>query len=325
MQRCKEIEFDAVADGGKVLAYAISEHVEFAGVHSGDATIVFPAQKIYLATMKRLKSIAGKIAEALNITGPFNIQFLAKDNFVKVIECNLRASRSFPFVSKVSKVNMIELATQAMLGGHPESVHKDDFDFDYVGVKASQFSFARLLRADPVLGVDMASTGEAGCMGDDFNDALLKAVESVGYPVPDGPVLISSGDALQKADLLDACQQLAAHGYEIYATGGTMRHLEDNGVPAKRALWPGEEGDCQDCDTALDLIRSRKVRMVINIPKNYSATELSNGYKIRRAAVDFNVPLFTNARLATAFVKAFCNMSMDDISIKSSEEFKLNT
>ena len=327
MQRCKEIEFDAVADGGKILAYAISEHVEFAGVHSGDATIVFPAQKIYLATMKRLKSIAGKIADALHITGPFNIQFLAKDNFVKVIECNLRASRSFPFVSKVSKINMIELATQAMLGGHPKPVHKDDFDFDYVGVKASQFSFARLLRADPVLGVDMASTGEAGCMGDDFNDALLKAVESVGYPVPDGPVLISSGDALQKADLLDACRQLAAHGYTIYATGGTLRHLEDNGVPAKRALWPGEESESPDFeyDSALDLIHNRTVKMVINIPKNFSATELENGYKIRRAAVDFNVPLFTNARLATAFVKAFCNMSMEDISIKTSAEFKLNT
>ncbi|MBR5735948.1 MAG: carbamoyl-phosphate synthase (glutamine-hydrolyzing) large subunit [Bacteroidales bacterium] len=327
MQRCKEIEFDAVADGGKILAYAISEHVEFAGVHSGDATIVFPAQKIYLATMKRLKSIAGKIADALHITGPFNIQFLAKDNFVKVIECNLRASRSFPFVSKVSKINMIELATQAMLGEHPKPVHKDDFDFDYVGVKASQFSFARLLRADPVLGVDMASTGEAGCMGDDFNDALLKAVESVGYPVPDGPVLISSGDAFQKADLLDACRQLAAHGYTIYATRGTQRHLEDNGVPAKRALWPGEESESPDFeyDSALELIQSRTVKMVINIPKNFSATELENGYKIRRAAVDFNVPLFTNARLATAFVKAFCNMSMDDISIKTSAEFKLNT
>ena len=327
MQRCKEIEFDAVADGGRILAYAISEHVEFAGVHSGDATIVFPAQKIYLATMKRLKAIAGKIAAALHITGPFNIQFLAKDNFVKVIECNLRASRSFPFVSKVSKVNMIELATQAMLGEHPKPVHKDDFDFDYVGVKASQFSFARLLRADPVLGVDMASTGEAGCMGDDLNDALLKAVESVGYPVPDGPVLISSGDALQKADLLEACRLLAAKGYTIYATKGTQRHLEENGVPALRALWPDEDGESLDFqyEAALDLIRERKVKMVINIPKNYSAAELTNGYKIRRAAVDFNVPLFTNARLATAFVKAFCNMSMDDISIKASDEFKLNT
>jgi carbamoyl-phosphate synthase large subunit len=241
MQRCKEIEFDAVADGGKILAYAISEHVEFAGVHSGDATIVFPAQKIYLATMRKLKSVAGKIADALNITGPFNIQFLAKENFVKVIECNLRASRSFPFVSKVSKVNMIELATQAMLGAHPKPVHKDDFDFDYVGVKASQFSFARLLRADPVLGVDMASTGEAGCMGEDFNDALLKAMESVGYPVPTGAVLISSGDALQKADLLDACRQLVANGYEIYATAGSHRYLEDNGVTSTRALWPDEE------------------------------------------------------------------------------------
>ena len=327
MQRCKEIEFDAVADGGKILAYAISEHVEFAGVHSGDATIVFPAQKIYLATMRRLKSTAGKIAEALHITGPFNIQFLAKENFVKVIECNLRASRSFPFVSKVSKVNMIELATQAMLGEHPKPVHKDDFDFDYVGVKASQFSFARLLRADPVLGVDMASTGEAGCMGEDFNDALLKAMESVGYPVPTGAVLISSGDALQKADLLEACRQLVANGYKIYATAGSYRYLEDNGVAATRALWPDEEKDGaqSSCEAALDLIRSRAVKMVINIPKNYTATELGNGYKIRRAAVDFNVPLITNARLATAFVRAFCQMSDDDISIKASSEFKLNT
>jgi carbamoyl-phosphate synthase large subunit len=327
MQRCKEIEFDAVADRGKILAYAISEHVEFAGVHSGDATIVFPAQKIYLATMRRLKSTAGKIADALHITGPFNIQFLAKENFVKVIECNLRASRSFPFVSKVSKVNMIELATQAMLGEHPKPVHKDDFDFDYVGVKASQFSFARLLRADPVLGVDMASTGEAGCMGEDFNDALLKAMESVGYPVPTGAVLISSGDALQKADLLEACRQLVANGYKIYATAGSYRYLEDNGVAATRALWPDEEKDGAQsgCEAALDLIRSRAVKMVINIPKNYTATELGNGYKIRRAAVDFNVPLITNARLATAFVRAFCQMSDDDISIKASSEFKLNT
>ena len=325
MQRCKEIEFDAVADDGNILAYAISEHIEFAGVHSGDATIVYPAQKIYVKTMRDIKSVARKIAAALHITGPFNIQFLAKENFVKVIECNLRASRSFPFVSKVSKINLIELATKAMMGEHPEPVSKDEFDFDYVGIKASQFSFTRLLQADPVLGVDMASTGEVGCLGDNFDDALLKSIVSVGYPVPQKGILISSGDALQKASLLDACRMLAAKGYKIYATGGTQRYLAENGVYAIRAVWPSEyEQDhslAEKFDTALDLLEARKVDLVINIPKNYTHVELTNGYRIRRAAVDFNIPLITNARLATAFVRAFCSMVMDDLTIKTAKEF----
>ncbi|MCF0178135.1 MAG: ATP-grasp domain-containing protein, partial [Bacteroidales bacterium] len=328
MQRCKEIEFDAVADEGRILAYAISEHVEFAGVHSGDATIVYPAQKIYVETMRNLKRVAKKIAAALQITGPFNIQFLAKDNFVKVIECNLRASRSFPFVSKVSKVNLIELATRAMMGEHPDVVSKDEFDFNYVGVKASQFSFTRLLQADPVLGVDMASTGEVGCLGDTLDDALMKSILSVGYPIPKKAILISSGDALQKADLLGACHRLARHGYQIYATGGTMRFLSENGVNASLALWPNESEEnmqraTEGTPTALSLIESKSVDLVINIPKNYTPQELGNGYIIRRAAVDLNVPLITNARLATAFVRAFCSLSETDLTIKSADEFNL--
>ncbi len=325
MQRCKEIEFDAVADGGNILAYAISEHVEYAGVHSGDATIVYPAQKIYVETMRVIKRVARKIAAALDITGPFNIQFLAKDNFVKVIECNLRASRSFPFVSKVSKINLIELATKAMMGEHPAPVSKDVFDFDYVGVKASQFSFTRLLQADPVLGVDMASTGEVGCLGVNFDDALLKSILSVGYPIPQKGILISSGDALQKASLLGACRLLATKGYKIYATGGTHRYLAENDVPSLRALWPSEVQQdpslAERYDVALDLLENKAVDLVINIPKNYTAVELDNGYRIRRAAVDFNIPLITNARLATAFVRAFCVMGMDEISIKPADEF----
>ncbi|MBR5034349.1 MAG: carbamoyl-phosphate synthase (glutamine-hydrolyzing) large subunit [Bacteroidales bacterium] len=327
MQRCKEIEFDAVADGGNILAYAISEHIEFAGVHSGDATIVYPAQKIYVKTMRDIKSVARKIAAALHITGPFNIQFLAKENFVKVIECNLRASRSFPFVSKVSKINLIELATRAMMGEHPAPVSKDEFDFDYVGIKASQFSFTRLLQADPVLGVDMASTGEVGCLGDDFDDALLKSIVSVGYPVPNKAILISSGDAQQKASMLDACHLLFDKGYKLYATGGTQRFLQENGIDAARAVWPSEyEQDpslADKFDTALDLLENKKVDLVINIPKNYTRVELTNGYRIRRAAVDFNIPLITNARLATAFARAFCSMTMDDLSIKTADEFSL--
>ncbi|MBQ1168455.1 MAG: ATP-grasp domain-containing protein, partial [Bacteroidales bacterium] len=326
MQRCKEIEFDAVADGGNILAYAISEHIEFAGVHSGDATIVYPAQKIYVKTMRDIKSVARKIAAALNITGPFNIQFLAKENFVKVIECNLRASRSFPFVSKVSKINLIELATRAMMGEHPAPVSKDEFDFDYVGIKASQFSFTRLLQADPVLGVDMASTGEVGCLGDNFDDALLKSIVSVGYPVPQKGILISSGDALQKASMLDACQLLASKGYKLYATGGTQKYLAENGIEATRAVWPSEaEQDpslAVKFDLALDLLESKKVDLVINIPKNYTRVELTNGYRIRRAAVDFNIPLITNARLATAFARAFCSMTMDQVSVKTAAEYR---
>ena len=326
MQRCKEIEFDAVADGGTILAYAISEHIEFAGVHSGDATIVYPAQKIYVKTMRDIKSVARKIAAALNITGPFNIQFLAKENFVKVIECNLRASRSFPFVSKVSKINLIELATRAMMGEHPAPVSKDEFDFDYVGIKASQFSFTRLLQADPVLGVDMASTGEVGCLGDNFDDALLKSIVSVGYPVPQKGILISSGDALQKASMLDACQLLASKGYKLYATGGTQKYLAENGIEASRAVWPSEaEQDpslAGQFDLALDLLENKKVDLVINIPKNYTRVELTNGYRIRRAAVDFNIPLITNARLATAFARAFCSMTLDEVSVKTAAEYR---
>ncbi len=324
MQRCKEIEFDAVADGGEVIAYAISEHVEFAGVHSGDATIQFPPQKLYVETVRRIKRIGKKIAAALGITGPFNIQFLAKENEIKVIECNLRASRSFPFVSKVLKINLIELATRAMLGLRPAAPKKSAFDLDYVGIKASQFSFARLQQADPVLGVDMASTGEVGCLGDDFNEALLKAILSVGYNIPGKNVLMSSGDAVNKADLLGACRLLADRGYTIYATGGTFRYLTGNDVPATRVLWPSEEEDPElssQYESAIKLLQRKKIELEINIPKNFTAKELRNGYLLRRAAVDFNIPLITNARLATAFIRAFCTMSVDEIQIKSWDQY----
>ena len=324
MQRCKEIEFDAVADSGEVIAYAISEHIEFAGVHSGDATIQFPPQKLYVETVRRIKKIAKKIAAALEISGPFNIQFLAKENAIKVIECNLRASRSFPFVSKVLKINLIELATKVMLGKHPAAPHKSAFDLDYVGIKASQFSFSRLQQADPVLGVDMASTGEVGCIGDDFNEALLKSVLSVGYTIPEKNILISSGDVMQKADLFGACSLLASHGYSIYATAGSYRYLVENGVPATRVLWPSE---CENPELAaefrpaLKMIQDKEIDLVVNIPKNYTAQEMDNGYKIRRAAIDFNIPLITNARLATAFIRAFCAMGIDDVSIKSWDQY----
>ena len=324
MQRCKEIEFDAVADKGEVIAYAISEHVEFAGVHSGDATIQFPPQKLYIETVRRIKKIAKKIAAALEISGPFNIQFLAKENEIKVIECNLRASRSFPFVSKILKINLIELATKVMLGLKPSAPHKSAFDLDYVGIKASQFSFSRLHQADPVLGVDMASTGEVGCIGDDFNEALLKSILSVGYTIPEKNILVSSGDALQKADLLNACRLLAAHGYTIYATAGTYKYLVENEVAAERVLWPSE---CEDpelssqFESALKMLQDKKVDLVVNIPKNFTSVELANGYKIRRAAIDFNIPLITNARLATAFIRAFCSMGIDDIQIKSWDQY----
>ena len=324
MQRCKEIEFDAVADGGEVIAYAISEHIEFAGVHSGDATIQFPPQKLYIETVRRIKKIAKKIAATLEISGPFNIQFLAKENAIKVIECNLRASRSFPFVSKVLKINLIELATNVMLGKHPSAPHKSAFDLDYVGIKASQFSFSRLQQADPVLGVDMASTGEVGCIGDDFNEALLKSVLSVGYTIPKKNILISSGDIMQKADLYGACRLLSEHGYTIYATDGSFRYLVENGVPATRVLWPSECEDpslASEFKSALKMVQDKEVDLVINIPKNYSSQEMDNGYKIRRAAIDFNIPLITNARLATAFIRAFCAMSIDDISIKSWDQY----
>ena len=324
MTRCKESEFDAVADEGEILAYAISEHIEYAGVHSGDATIQFPPQKLYVETVRRIKKIARLIAGALEISGPFNIQFLAKENRIRVIECNLRASRSFPFVSKVLKINFIELATKVMLGEHPAAPQKNAFDLDYVGVKSSQFSFARLEQADPMLGVDMSSTGEVGCLGDDLNEALLTSVLSVGNHIPEKRILLSTGDAVQKADMLNACRMLAEHGYELYATGGTYKYLIENSIPCTKVLWPSE------CDNpnfqgkfrpALEMIQNKDVDMVINIPKNYTETELDNGYQIRRAAIDFNIPLFTNTRLATAFIRAFCSTKLEDIRIKSWEEY----
>ena len=324
MNRCKEIEFDAVADGGEILAYAISEHIEYAGVHSGDATIQFPPQKLYVETVRRIKKIARKIAGALHISGPFNIQFLAKENKIKVIECNLRASRSFPFVSKVLKINFIELATKVMLGRHPAAPQKSAFDLDYVGVKSSQFSFARLEEADPMLGVDMSSTGEVGCIGDNLDEALLKSILSVGNTIPEKKILLSTGDPLQKADMLTACRLLAEKGYELYATSGTYKYFIENSIPCKRVLWPSEASNDSMKSlfpSALDMIKNKKVDMVINIPKNFSEEELSNGYHIRRSAIDSNIPLFTNARLATAFIKAFCSMSMDDIQIKSWDEY----
>ena len=324
MQRCKEIEFDAVADDGEVIAYAISEHIEFAGVHSGDATIQFPPQKLYVETVRRIKKIAKKIASALEITGPFNIQFLAKDNYIKVIECNLRASRSFPFVSKVLKINMIELATKAMLGLKPAAPRKSAFDLDYVGIKSSQFSFSRLQQADPVLGVDMHSTGEVGCIGDDFNEALLNSMLSVGYEIPKKNILISSGNALQKADLLNACRLLHERGYKLYGTEGSARYLNENGVPAERVIWPTEAQNPElagKYKAAMDMLSNKELDLVINIPKNFSHKELTNGYYVRRASIDFNIPLITNARLATAFIRAFCAMSIDDIQIKSWDQY----
>ena len=319
IENAKEIEFDAVADKGTVIAYAISEHIEFAGVHSGDATIQFPPQKLYVATVRRIKKIARKIAQALNISGPFNIQFLAKNNDIKVIECNLRASRSFPFVSKVLNINLIELATKVMIGEEVTPPEKSAFDLDYVGIKASQFSFSRLQKADPVLGVDMASTGEVGCIGDDTDEAILKAMMSVGYDIPKKNILISSGDGKQKAELLYACQLLAKHGYTIYATGGSHKFLEDNNVPSTRVYWPSEQGQGPQ---ALDMIHDKQIDLVVNIPKNLTEEELKNGYTIRRAAVDFNIPLITNARLASAFIIALCNMPLEGIQIKSWDQYK---
>ena len=324
MQRCKEIEFDAVADDGEVIAYAISEHVEFAGVHSGDATIQFPPQKLYVETVRRIKKIAKKIASALEITGPFNIQFLAKDNYIKVIECNLRASRSFPFVSKVLKINLIELATKAMLGLKPAAPRKSAFDLDYVGIKSSQFSFSRLQQTDPVLGVDMHSTGEVGCIGDDFNEALLNSMISVGYEIPKKNILISSGNALQKADLLNACKLLHERGYKLYGTEGSAKYLNENGIPTERVIWPTEAQNPElaaQYRQAMEMLSNKEIDLVVNIPKNFSHRELTNGYHVRRAAVDFNIPLITNARLATAFIRAFCAMSIDDIQIKSWDQY----
>ena len=314
----KEIEMDAVAKDGEIIAYAISEHIEFAGVHSGDATIQFPPQKIYVETVRQIKKVSKKIAKELNISGPFNIQFLAEQNHLRVIECNLRASRSFPFVSKVLKLNLIELATKIMLGLPFERPEKNLFDLDYVGIKASQFSFNRLQKADPVLGVDMASTGEVGCIGDNTASALLCAMLSVGHRIPKKGVLLSTGPGKQKADMLRAAQQLIEHGYQLYATGGTSRYLEENGIKNTLVHWPSEEGVQPQ---ALDLLHSHEIDMVVNVPKNLSVGELTNGYKIRRAAIDLNIPLITNSRLASAFIDAFCTKSLDDIEIKAWSEF----
>lgn len=319
IEHAKEVEIDAVAQRGEIVAYAISEHIEFAGVHSGDATIQFPGQKLYVETVRRIKRISRQIAEALHISGPFNIQFLAKGNEIKVIECNLRASRSFPFVSKVLKINFIELATRIMLGQRVEKPNKSAFDLDYVGIKASQFSFARLQKADPVLGVDMMSTGEVGCLGDDTNEAVLKSMLSVGYRIPQRSVLLSTGGYKQKVDMLDAAQLLHNKGYALYATQGTHDMLAENGIPSTLVFWPTDEGKQPQ---ALDLLHERKIDMVVNINKNLTAGELTNGYRLRRAAIDLNIPLLTNARLASAFITAFCTLPIEDLQIKSWSEYK---
>ena len=318
IEHAKEIEMDAVAKNGEVIAYAISEHIEFAGVHSGDATIQFPPQKLYVETVRRCKRVGRQIAKELHINGPFNIQFMARDNDILVIECNLRASRSFPFVSKVLKINLIELATRVMLGLPVEKPNKSLFDLDYVGIKASQFSFNRLQKADPVLGVDMSSTGEVGCLGDDTNTALLKSMLSVGYRIPKKNILLSTGGAKQKVEMLDAAKKLIDNGYKLYATGGTSKFLTENGIKNTLVLWPSEEGDEPK---ALDLLHNHTIDMVVNIPKNLTSSELSNGYKIRRAAIDLNVPLITNARLASAFIYAFCTTKLEDIDIKAWGEY----
>ena len=319
IEHAKEVEIDAVAQRGEIVAYAISEHIEFAGVHSGDATIQFPGQKLYVETVRRIKRISRQIAEALHISGPFNIQFLAKGNEIKVIECNLRASRSFPFVSKVLKINFIELATRIMLGQRVEKPNKSAFDLDYVGIKASQFSFARLQKADPVLGVDMMSTGEVGCLGDDTNEAVLKSMLSVGYRIPQRSVLLSTGGYKQKVDMLDAAQLLHNKGYALYATQGTHDMLAENGIPSTLVFWPTDEGKQPQ---ALNLLHERKIDMVVNINKNLTAGELTNGYRLRRAAIDLNIPLLTNARLASAFITAFCTLPIEDLQIKSWAEYK---
>ena len=319
IEHAKEVEIDAVAQRGEIVAYAISEHIEFAGVHSGDATIQFPGQKLYVETVRRIKRISRQIAEALHISGPFNIQFLAKGNEIKVIECNLRASRSFPFVSKVLKINFIELATRIMLGQRVEKPNKSAFDLDYVGIKASQFSFARLQKADPVLGVDMMSTGEVGCLGDDTNEAVLKSMLSVGYRIPERSVLLSTGGYKQKVDMLDAAELLHNKGYALYATQGTHDMLAENGIPSTLVFWPTDEGKQPQ---ALDLLHERKINMVVNINKNLTAGELTNGYRLRRAAIDLNIPLLTNARLASAFITAFCTLPIEDLQIKSWAEYK---
>ena len=318
IEHAKEIEMDAVAQDGEILAYAISEHIEFAGVHSGDATIQFPPQKLYVETMRRIKRISRQIAKKLHINGPFNIQYMARDNDILVIECNLRASRSFPFVSKVLKLNFIDLATKIMLGAPVEKPNKNLFDLDYVGIKASQFSFNRLQKADPVLGVDMSSTGEVGCLGDDTSTALMKSMLSVGLRIPKKTILLSTGGAKQKAEMLDAAKMLKQHGYELYATVGTSKYLTENGIENTLVYMPSDEGQHPQ---ALELLHEKKIDMVVNMPKDLTPRELTNGYKIRRAAIDLNVPLITNSRLASAFISAFCNVGMDDIDIKAWGEY----
>jgi carbamoyl-phosphate synthase large subunit len=318
IEHAKEIELDAVADKGEILLYAISEHIEFAGVHSGDATIQFPPQKLYVETLRRIKRISRQIAKELDISGPFNIQYLAKGNEIKVIECNLRASRSFPFVSKVLKINFIEQATKVMLGLPVQQPDKNEFDLDYVGIKASQFSFNRLQKADPVLGVDMASTGEVGCIADDTLEAVLKSMLSVGYRIPKKNILLSTGSAKQKVEMLEAVRLLYNKGFKLFATGGTQRFLRENDIDCELVYWPSEEGQPQ----ALDLLHNKSIDMVVNIPRNLSSRELDNGYKIRRAAIDLNVPLLTNAQLASAFITAFCEYKLEDLQIKSWKEYK---
>jgi len=317
IESAKEIEMDAVARDGEVIAYAISEHIEFAGVHSGDATIVFPAQKIYVETIRRIKKISRQIAMELNISGPFNIQFLARDNYIKVIECNLRASRSFPFVSKVLKTNLIRIATKIILGIHIEKPDKSSFELDYVGIKAPQFSFSRLQKADPILGVDMVSTGEVGCIGDDYYEAILTAMLSVGYTIPKKNILLSTGPARSKAELIESARMLTEMGFELYATRGTHNFFAQNDIPTTMVYWPDE----QDKPNVLDLFRGHKIELVINIPKDLSKTELDNDYTIRRSAIDFNIPLITNARLASAFITAFCRTKIEDITIRSWDEY----
>ncbi len=318
MQHAKEVEMDAVAKDGEIIAYAISEHIEFAGVHSGDATIQFPPQKLYVETARRIKKISKQIAKELHISGPFNIQYLARENDIKVIECNLRASRSFPFVSKVLKINLIELATRIMLGLPVEKPAKSLFDLDYVGVKASQFSFNRLQKADPILGVDMSSTGEVGCLGEDSRSALLKAMLSVGQRIPEKNILLSTGDGKQKADMLAASKMLSEHGYKLFATPGTSHYLTENGIENTLVYWPS---DADKQPQALDMLHNKEIDMVVNVPKNLSTGELTNGYKIRRAAIDLNIPLITNARLASAFIYAFCTQKLDDLDIKCWQEY----
>ena len=319
IENAKEIEMDAVARKGEILAYAISEHIEFAGVHSGDATIQFPPQKLYVETVRRIKRVSRQIAKELHISGPFNIQFMARDNDILVIECNLRASRSFPFVSKVLKINLIDLATKVMLGVPVEKPNKNLFDLDYVGIKASQFSFNRLQKADPVLGVDMSSTGEVGCLGDDTNQALIKSMLSVGQSIPKHTLLLSTGGAKQKAEMLDPAKMLVQHGYELFATPGTSKFLTENGIPNTCVYWPSDE---EKKPQAMDMLHQHKIDMVVNIPKDLTPHELTNGYKIRRAAIDLNVPLITNSRLAASFINAFCTLKLDDIDIKSWDEYK---